>query len=59
VLVLTDAARIEWKLGGRTGSARPGTLRLRAPLQPGRFTLTVTANGHSARAAVIVRSPVP
>ena len=23
----------------------PGTLRLRAPLQPGRFTLTVTANG--------------
>jgi hypothetical protein len=59
VLVLTDAARIEWKLGGRTGSARPGTLRLRAPLQPGRFTLTVTANGHSARAAVNVRSPGP
>ncbi len=59
VLVLTDAARVTWKLGARTGVARPGTLRLRAPLQPGRFTLTVTANGRSARAAVFVRSPTP
>ncbi len=59
VLVLTDAARVTWKLGARTGVARPGTLRLRAPLQPGRFTLTVTANGRSARAAVFVRSPAP
>ncbi len=56
VLVLTDAARVTWKLGARAGVARPGTLRLRAPLQPGRFTLTVTANGKSARAAVVVRS---
>ena len=39
--------------------ARPGTLRLRAPLQPGRFTLTVSANGHTARAAVFVREPTP
>ena len=59
VLVLSDAARVSWKLGARTGIARPGTLRLRAPLQPGRFTLTVTANGRSARAAVFVRSPAP
>lgn len=59
VLVLTDAARVTWKLGGRTGVARPGTLRLRAPLQPGRFTLTVTANGNSVRAAVFVRSAAP
>ncbi len=59
VLVLTDAARVTWKLGARTGVARPGTLRLRAPLQTGRFTLTVTANGASARAAVIVRSAAP
>ncbi len=56
VLVLTDAARVTWKLGARAGVARPGTLRLRAPLQPGRFTLTVTANGSRVRAAVIVRS---
>jgi hypothetical protein len=59
VLVLSDAARVRWKLGDRTGTARPGTLRLRAPLQPGRFTLTVTANGRSARAAVLVRSTAP
>jgi len=59
VLVLSDAARVTWKLGARTGVARPGTLRLRAPLQPGRFTLTVTANGRSARAAVLVRSLAP
>jgi FlgD Ig-like domain len=59
VLVLTDAARVTWKLGARTGVARSGTLRLRAPLQSGRFTLTVTANGAKARAAVIVRSTEP
>ncbi len=57
VLVVSDAARVEWKLGKRTGTARPGTLYLRAPLQPGRYTLTVTANGFSDRAAVIVRAP--
>jgi len=57
VLVLSDAARVEWKLGTRTGTARPGTLKIRAPLQPGRYTLTVTANGFSDRAAVIVRAP--
>ncbi len=59
VLVLSDAARVAWKLGARTGSARPGTLRLRAPTQPGRFTLTVTANGRSVRAAVLVRRAAP
>jgi hypothetical protein len=56
VLVLTDATRYTWKLGARTGDARPGTLRIRAPQRPGRFTLTVTANGHAARAAVAVRA---
>jgi hypothetical protein len=30
---------------------------LRAPLQKGQFTLTVSANGHSARAAVFVLEP--
>ena len=55
VLVLSDAAVIDWRLGARSGTARPGTLRLRAPLTPSRYTLTVTANGHSDRAAVIVR----
>jgi len=45
--VLTDAARFDWVLGARSGVARSGTLVLRAPQRVGRFTLTVTANGHS------------
>jgi hypothetical protein len=58
VRVSSDAERVRWTLGGRSGFARPGTLRLRAPLQKGRFTLTVAANGHTARAAVFVREPL-
>jgi hypothetical protein len=57
VRVSADAERVRWTLGGRGGFARAGTLRLRAPLQKGRFTLTVTANGRAARAAVFVREP--
>ena len=59
VLVRSDARRLEWKLGARSGSARPGTLRLRAPDRPGRYTLTVVANGQPARAAVVVRRHAP
>ena len=55
--VSSDARRVRWTLGGRSGFAAPGTLRLRAPLQQGRFTLTLSANGHTARAAVFVREP--
>lgn len=57
VRVSTDAARVRWTLGGRSGFTAPGTLRLRAPLQKGQFTLTVSANGHTARTAVFVREP--
>ena len=56
--VSSDAERVRWTLGGRSGFARPGTLRLRAPAQKGQFTLTVSANGHTARAAVFVREPL-
>ena len=52
--VSSDAHLVRWSLAGRSGFARPGTLRLRAPLQKGRFTLTVLANGHATRAAVFV-----
>lgn len=55
VRVSADAKVVRWELGGRSGVARPGTLRLTAPLQKGQFTLAVTANGHTARAAVFVR----
>ncbi len=55
IRVSSDARTVRWRLGGRTGTVEPGTVRLRAPLQKGRFTLVVTANGRSARAAVFVR----
>lgn len=55
--VSSDALRVRWSLAGRSGVARPGTLRLRAPLQKGRFTLTVAANGRETRAAVFVLEP--
>ena len=56
--VSSDARLVRWSLGGRSGLARPGTLRLRAPLLRGRFTLTVSANGHATRAAVFVLEPL-
>jgi hypothetical protein len=55
ILVLTQARTVDWRLGGRSGTARPGTLRLRAPVAPGRYTLRVEANGHVRHAAVVVR----
>ena len=55
--ISSDARRLRWTLGARSGFVAPGTLRLRAPLQPGRYTLTLAANGHTARAAVFVREP--
>src|SRR5262249_25059321 len=31
LLVSADATRVEWHLGARSGSAAPGTIRIRAP----------------------------
>jgi hypothetical protein len=53
--VSADARRVEWHLGARSGSVPPGTVHIRAPKQPGRYTLTVREHGHAVRAAVIVR----
>ena len=53
--VSTDAASYSWKLGARSGEASGPLLRLRAPQQRGRYTLTVTVNGHVDRAAVLVK----
>jgi hypothetical protein len=58
VLVVSDAGTVAWKLGERHGTIHPGTLRLRAPLRPGRYWLVVTANGNSDRARVVVRQAV-
>jgi hypothetical protein len=56
LLVSADAERVEWQLAGRSGRVRPGTIHLRAPRRPGRYTLTLREHGHAVRAAVIVRA---
>ena len=59
ILALSQARRLEWRVGGRSGTASPRTLKLRAPDRLGRYTLRVEANGHVRRAAVIVRGARP
>jgi hypothetical protein len=53
--VSTDAKTYRWKLGGRKSTASGPTLQLRASTRRGRYTLTVSENGHVARATVLVR----
>ena len=54
ILVLSDATRVDWRLHGARGVARPGTLHLRAPRATGVYPLYVTAAGHAAKALVVV-----
>jgi len=54
VRVSTDSPTVRWTLHGRGGVGRRGTLRLRAPRRPGVYHLYVFANGHAAKAAVVV-----
>ena len=54
LLALADARAVEWRLDGRRGVARPGTLRLRAPARRGVYRLYVLAAGHAAKALVVV-----
>ena len=55
VRVSTDAKTVGWRLGRTRGNAKPPLIRLPVPSKPGRYTLTVTANGHRARATVVAR----
>ncbi len=55
ILVLTDAPHVTWRLNGKQGLLRRGTLQLRAPKKRGRYRLSVSAAGHSAEATVVVR----
>jgi hypothetical protein len=54
VRVSSDAKLVHWLLRGKTGEAAPGTLVLRAPKKAGRYTLFVSALGHSEAAVVVV-----
>jgi FlgD Ig-like domain len=56
VRVSTDAKAVSWRLGRTRGNGKPPLLRLPVPSKPGRYVLTVTANGHRARALVVVRA---
>jgi FlgD Ig-like domain len=55
VRVSTDYPRYSWRLGRRRGSARTHTLRLRAPVAPGRYRLIISAAGHRETTTVVVR----
>jgi hypothetical protein len=57
VRVLTDADSYRWLFAGRRGVGRRQVLVLRAPDEPGPYTLYVTVGGHAARAPVDVRAP--
>ena len=59
ILALSHARTLRWRLDGRSGVVRPGTVRLRAPQEPGRYVLEVEANGNVKRAAIVVRAPAP
>ena len=51
--VIAGAKRIQWRFGKKHGTTRPGLLLLKAP-KPGRYRLTLTVDGHTAEAVVIV-----
>jgi len=54
VRVESDARTVTWRFAGGRGGTEPGLLVLRAPRNPGEYTLFVVANGRGARARVIV-----
>lgn len=55
VRVSTDVKTVQWRLAGRGGTVRRHVFRIPVPSRPGRYRLTVSANGKSARATVVVR----
>jgi hypothetical protein len=56
VRVSTDVKTVQWRLAGRGGTVHKHVFKVPVPSRPGRYRLTVTANGRSARATVIVRA---
>jgi len=57
VRVRTDASSYRWLFDGRRGGGSRQVLVLRAPEEPGAYTLYVTAAGRAARAEVVVTEP--
>ena len=52
--VSTDAPTVHWKLHGRSGVQRAGTLHFRAPKSSGVYRLYVTVGKHAAVSTVVV-----
>jgi hypothetical protein len=52
--VSTDAPVVRWRLHGRSGIERRGTLHFRAPKKGGVYRLYVIAGSHAARCTVVV-----
>jgi hypothetical protein len=46
---------VRWRLGARSGLAKPGLLVVRAPSVAGRYRLVVSVGGHTDSAVVVVR----
>jgi hypothetical protein len=57
VRVRTDAVAYRWLFAGERGAGRREVLILRAPDEPGSYTLYVTVGGRAASAAVDVIEP--
>jgi hypothetical protein len=54
VRVSTDAPTVHWRLHGRTGVQRRGTLHFRAPAKKGVYHLYVFVGNHAAQSTVVV-----
>lgn len=54
VHVEADARTVAWRFAGGSGVSEPGLLALRAPREPGEYTLYVSVGGHAAKASVTV-----
>jgi hypothetical protein len=52
--ISTDAPTVSWRLHGRSGVARRGTLHFRAPKRAGVYRLYVAAGSHAAKLSVVV-----
>lgn len=52
--VSTDARSYRWLFAKKRGTGRSRVLRLRAPAEPGTYTLYVSVDGHADRATVVV-----
>jgi hypothetical protein len=52
--VSADTPTVHWKLRGRSGIERTGTLHFTAPKSAGVYRLYVTAGTHAARCVVVV-----